>query len=366
MASQAHDDLELIFIPEDWIGQQKPFPSPESTVPNYIHDARKNVLAIPLALAECLLPPDNLPVSELLKLPLPPSSSALLFTDITEWFSKDPPFLAPPTDLCRILKGRPVPPLGFLETLKAGFGQAWFDGSQSIVDPRFNGSTSLERLPLWVLQFWLDIGHVRESKGEWRTGLMWLTNLLGCPHIANVDDAVQWAATSADQGVPFSGELIHAIQTFKMIGWNIRIQGAGPMQIEHLQSPRLAQLLGDNWIGALAMEAVLGGLLGRLERSPSHAKSVMIGTVGLFDAITLSAKQDYGKNTNLPKLMSEYETRIKSSAAIAQMLMPVFVNGNHWIACKIDFKSSTIAYGKHKSLSSLSLNGFGSLTSWVR
>ncbi|THH21627.1 hypothetical protein EUX98_g8319 [Antrodiella citrinella] len=352
MASQARDDLELIFVPEDWIGQQKRFPSPKSTVPNYIHDARKNILAIPLVLAECLLPPDNLPVSQLLDLPLPPSSSALIFTDIAEWYSKDPPFLSPPTDLCHILKGQPVPPLAFLENLKTGFGQAWFDGNQFIVDPRFNESTSSERLPLWVLQFRLDIGRVRKIKGEWRTGLKWLTNLLGCPHIAHVEDVVQWAAMSADEGVPFSNELVHAVETFKAIGWNTRIQGVGPMQVEHLQSPRLAQLLGDNWIGASVMEAVLGGLLGRLERLPSHAKSVVIGTVGLFDAIMLSAKQDYGKNTNtnLPTVMLEYETRIKSSAAIAQLFLPVFVNENHWIACEIDFKSSTIAYGEHKFL----------------
>ena len=46
------------------------------------------------------------------------------------------------------LRTQPVPQEKVLDQLLKDFGQAWFDGAKSVVDPRFNDGH--DRLPLWT------------------------------------------------------------------------------------------------------------------------------------------------------------------------------------------------------------------------
>ena len=149
-----HDILDLdnvpLFIEKQWIKAGKQYP--KDNTPYEVLWAREDILKIP-DLHLKLLPAPNLPVAQFLQHELPPQSAEIIMTKVQSWFTPDTPI----TDT-KALLNRPIPPIIFLLDLEKGFGQAWFDGARSIVDPRFNNST--ECFPLWVLTFWKKLSEI--------------------------------------------------------------------------------------------------------------------------------------------------------------------------------------------------------------
>ena len=68
------------------------------------------------------------------------------------------------------LKTRPIPPKEWLEELDKDFGQAWFNGAQSIEDKWFKNS----QLPLWTLSYWKEMRIVIEKQAIWQAADEWL------------------------------------------------------------------------------------------------------------------------------------------------------------------------------------------------
>ena len=93
--------------------------------------------------SKLFFPSSDLPVTKLLEFTLPKTSNGITGAKTKAWFSSE----APVTDT-ECLQTRPIPQEKILDQLLKDFGQAWFDGTKSVVDPRFNDGC--DRLPLWT------------------------------------------------------------------------------------------------------------------------------------------------------------------------------------------------------------------------
>jgi hypothetical protein len=117
------------------------------------------------------LPDPNVPITEFLCLTLPVQSTYIITSKPDQWFSKEPP----EEDVSILLTrpNGPIPNMEFLAQLKAAAGQAWLDGAASVVDKRF-GSDRQDKLPLWVITYWIKLAAVIGTQADWRTAKQWI------------------------------------------------------------------------------------------------------------------------------------------------------------------------------------------------
>src|SRR5882762_4768097 len=123
------DPLHQEWIEREWIGVGKKYPV-SSEVPTFIEAAHSKVLAVP-PIYSSYIPDQKMSITDLLKAKLPVQSSALITHSAAGAFSKE----ELNKDMA-CLKTRPIPPKAWLEQLDKDFGQAWFNGEQSIEDKR--------------------------------------------------------------------------------------------------------------------------------------------------------------------------------------------------------------------------------------
>ena len=138
---------------------------PASDIPLFLQRAQADVLLIPLEYAY-LIPSKQLSIADFLKANLPSQASALISRTGSSSFSKDMPNM----DLT-ILATRSLPTKVWINALEKAFGLAWFNGMQSIMDPRYENS----RLPLYALSYWKEMSAVLEKRAAWKKAEEWLT-----------------------------------------------------------------------------------------------------------------------------------------------------------------------------------------------
>ena len=148
-----------VFKESEWIGANKEY----RDVPTHVSDAKRDRLSVPHSY-EGSFPSPDLPVTDFLALRLPHVSNGIITTKLQLWFSNSEPMTNPDC-----LVTREIPSPKFLKRLDEAFGQAWFDGAKSIVDPRFNESQ--DRLPLWTLGFWKRMVSLVQSQAKWAESL---------------------------------------------------------------------------------------------------------------------------------------------------------------------------------------------------
>lgn len=164
-------DLDVIdlsdsrpFRDSDWIGVGKKYPK---DAPTYIEAALERVLTVPEHYKRQLPKPDT-PILHFLTTNLPKISGELLVMKPAMWFSHN----APATDPTCLLT-RPIPNANFLKSLENVIAQqAWFDGSKSIADPRYNDGR--DRLPLWSITFWRSMSVIVSRQSAWKRSYLWL------------------------------------------------------------------------------------------------------------------------------------------------------------------------------------------------
>ena len=160
------DDLDALpaFVAEEWIENGKIFSL--SQTPLHVLQEKQNQLIIPEAHLSHF-PAVDLPITKFIELHLPAQSMEIITTAAKIWFSKD----MPRTDV-KCLLARPIPSKDFLAALDKIFGQAWLNGSKSIIDWRYNNGQ--DRLPLWAPTFWKRLGRVTEKQVTWKRSTRWL------------------------------------------------------------------------------------------------------------------------------------------------------------------------------------------------
>ncbi|KAJ2979226.1 hypothetical protein NUW54_g11171 [Trametes sanguinea] len=162
LGSDTDSDIQARWDPSDWIGRGLAYPANDT--PAVVLAGRRLALAIP-SRYEGLLPHPELSIDAFLEAHLPTQRSGLVSSTSMELFSKD----APNEDLAKIVH-RPIPPSRVLKTLQQTFGQAWFDGARSVVDPYYKRS----RLPLYAVSYWLELDRAIVKRAEWEACDQWL------------------------------------------------------------------------------------------------------------------------------------------------------------------------------------------------
>jgi hypothetical protein len=149
------------FEPSKWIQRGLKYQS----VPFHVINAHLHALDIPETVPR--LPDPDVPITEFLCLALPIQSVNTITSKPDQWFSND----SPNGDVS-ILLTRPVPNMEFLAQLKATAGQAWLDGATSVIDKRF--ADSKDRLPLWVISYWIKLETVVGTQAHWQRAKQWI------------------------------------------------------------------------------------------------------------------------------------------------------------------------------------------------
>ena len=263
-------------------------------------------------------PARNISVIDLLKTSLPPRSSALITSKPTAWFSND----SPRSDI-DCLADQPIPNDAFLNELAAIEGQAWLNGTQSFVDPRFNDGQ--DRLPLWAPMYWREMNRVASARTIWTKCERWLA--------VTPDPKVQ----SDDRTQAFE----NARAFLPGLGWDTPVSALD----SRLSTTELAKLLGTEWISSSLLQMMVDNISTRVRADPKTASTTIIGGPGFAQALESAAfdKKAYTRTTT--PLLCCYEKHI-TEAKIEHLYFPAHVNSNHWIAVHVDFKQHKFSYGE--------------------
>ncbi|KAJ7865909.1 hypothetical protein B0H14DRAFT_3595961 [Mycena olivaceomarginata] len=297
------------FNPALWIKNKRTFPPAGEHFE--VHAALEDVLRLPHTHSS-LIPEPNLPIAAFLELSLPKTSSALVFSTVESWFSGDPP-----TTGAGCLLSRPVPPVQFLEDLSKAVGQAWVDGSISIIDPRYNDGR--ERFPLSALTLWKKLSRVLKDQKMWQQSRDW------------TDQALQKSVNQEDKAA-----LTTARSLLDTLGWDTRIHG--PWTTLHL-----SVLLSNAWLSDDHIDMMMADLSARVAADPELAQKILIAPLAFSQAVKDSmAKKTYQRKDT--PLLARYEDHIKAKG-LSALYFPVHIHGNHWIAGMIDFKQALIGTG---------------------
>lgn len=225
-----------------WISVGKKYPA-SGEVPAIIEAARSKILALP-SVYSLYIPSPKLSITDLLKAKLPVQSSALITHAASQAFSKDEP-----NEDMTCLKTRPIPPKAWLEQLEKDFGQAWFNGTQTIEDKRYKNS----RLQLFVLTYWKEMRIVIEKRAIWQAADEWLA---------------RWGK---------NGDLLEeadrAREMMTCLTWGLDISVLGA----RCPKENLTVLLSDNWIDGETIVMMMFYLAARVRLDPELQKTAILG-----------------------------------------------------------------------------------------
>ena len=302
------DDTPITeWVESEWIGKGKKYPA--SDVPLVIQMARSKVLAIPLTYT-AYIPSRHLSISDLLNAELPVQSAALISIAAVNVFSTEKP-----NEDITCLKTRPIPPKEWLDKLEKAFGQAWFDGAQSIVDPRYKFS----RLPLWVLAFWREMKEVIEKRSIWQSAEAWLA---------------RWGKEGKELE-----EADHVREMMSSLTWGLDITALGA------GSPKdsLAVLLSNGWIDGGTIDMMMSQLATCIHLNHNLRETTVVATLNLQMQINKAYKDGNFSRGSVP-LLSCY-TELFKNKKCTHLFFPAHISTNHWVAFLIDFQKETIRHG---------------------
>ena len=303
------DDAEALseWKDTDWIMQNKKYPAVDTPPP--VLAARRQVLAIPPDQAS-LLPAPHIPVSQLLGLDLPSQPARLTFEKAPKTFSQE----LPTDTLVGITWSRPIPPPPFLKDLESAFGQAWFNGAQSIVDSRYKQS----RLPLHALTYWSEMSRTLMKKATWRKAVVWLDKL--------------------DEKFVSTGLSQRARGFMDTLAWgeDLRVLGAATT------TDALARLLSDQWLHDEAVDMLTTNLANRVLANPELSCNTIVTTLAFQHCVM--ATYVHGCPIEQDSMHHALKARLVDGQK-KRLFFPINVDNNHWVAFCVNFVDRTISYG---------------------
>lgn len=239
-------------------------------------------------------------------------------TSTKTWFSKATPNL----DVTSFFT-RPIPAKSFLDSLGSSFGQAWLDGSKSIVDQQYN-----DGLPLWALAFWQKMVGIVEKQVLWRRSCRWLDSKAGK---ARGDNDLLDVIQSAHKKLSMT------------LGWDV------PMHYQkgEITSSLLAILLSTAWLGDEHISMMMEELTARLALDPELSSKIIIAGLAFPVQINNNAKaKSYTKSNSC--LLYCYQKQIEGG--VGTIFFPLNVNEDHWIVGVINIPARAIGFGMcHRS-----------------
>ncbi|KAG6905164.1 hypothetical protein DXG01_004460, partial [Tephrocybe rancida] len=305
----------LPFDKRDWIGIGKVYPT--TNVPDEVQCKKEEMLSIPDAHIE-FFPNPALPVKQFIALALPMQSSEIISIKVKKWYSTQTPNAS-----IDILLNRTIPPKTFLDDLADGFGQAWFDGAQSIVDPRYNNG--IDHFPLWVVTLWRRLADVSKKQAVWRNSFEWLED-----EIALTRD------------IPTCETLRAAQDLLETLSWNTPLQYSRGIP----KTFELALLLSSAWLSDEHINMIAQELSKEVLSIPEIAHRVIVAPLTFSAEILSTAKGKSYLPRNAP-LLCRYVKHIKDQGT-EEIYFPLHIGGNHWITGFLNLKQEEVSYGDPK------------------
>ncbi|KAF7972553.1 hypothetical protein HWV62_17764 [Athelia sp. TMB] len=303
-----------LFDRDKWIGKGVTYSLKD--LPYFVIDACADAFTIP-SQERSRFPANDITVAELMKKTFLSRSSAFITTKPQTWFSND----LPASNL-DFLADRAIPNKDFLKKLKRLASQAWLDGAQSLVDPRYNDGVN--RLPLWGLSYWIEMSEIADAKESWAKCERWLSVASNTPRQS---EAASQAFANASAFLPG-------------LGWRAAVQGLDNQQT----TLEFTKLLGEDWLSSGLIQMMIDHLSARVNADPTLAASTIIGGPSLAQSMVAADVQKLAYSRKSTALLSRYEEHIKSSKT-NHLYFPANVNGNHWIAVHVDFEKREFSYG---------------------
>jgi hypothetical protein len=307
-----HLDLDGEFVEKVWIGVGKKY---DDKIPLFVLLEKGRQTDIPEKFFKTAkLPSPDLSVQGFLAFKLPRVSSEIISTKAKLWFSH----AHPSANYKHVLFARSLPSQESVEQLGCVVGQAWLDGTKSVVDHQYNDGR--DNLPLWTVAFWKEIIKLDEMQHIWAKSLTWL------------EHEAEWG--------PAQQETRSIQNLLELLPWNTKLKYCrGETTTFHLSRFLGIRWLSDDNINMMAKE-LQDELQGHID--------IRIANLSLAGAIC-----DIKKNLGLPplapqkwqkSLLGQFE-HLTKTGGLQKLYFPIHINSNHWIAAEIDFQTKTITFG---------------------
>lgn len=219
----------------DWINCGKTYPT--SNIPASVIQRRKTLLQIPQMYAKSIPAPQASIASLISTTRLPLQSRTLTPYTANVLFSAEVS-----NEAFGVFSEWDIPPLSFVLELETAFGQAWFDGANSIRSRNQKGSY----LPFYAISYWRTMHRVLDSKSAWDKARLWI-----------------------ERGARLPSELPHveaALTMMQTLSWGISLSVAN---IGCLPRDLAATLLGEgHWLNDDTIDLLVTHLCVRLRDKP--------------------------------------------------------------------------------------------------
>jgi hypothetical protein len=302
-----------LFNPAEWIGTGKKY----KDLPGCVTLAAQEAMAIPSDIRDTL-PRQDEPILDFIQRTLPVKSNGINTFPMHAWFSCKEPSTVSNEDTPKNIMRRTVPSQDFINKLEREFGQQWFDGKQSIVDPRYNQGH--DRYPFWVLTVWREILSLINKQKDWREAYTVIAQEIK-------GDMVSQVYTNVES---FLGSC----------GWNSEIEHGGYRFTSHTFAPLLCKRpLYDD-----VAQAMIYVLQQRLEKSREQYPHHVIAASLFYKVLQVAADKSHIKKNKKLSTLKAIEDRVRHDPDTV-LWYPV-LHSKHEIAICVDFRLKEIRYGE--------------------
>lgn len=211
-----------------------------------------------------------------------------------------------------------IPPVSWRAELDTSLRLLWegSEGAESIAHPTDTALT----LPIWILPFWDRMVKAMEEQVRWRRAIKWVVAREDCPQRAAVLDVIGRTP------------------------WGLTMESISTVDPDRLAGA-VATLLSLDWVSESHMQ-VVSDWLNAVGHKEWFAPGFLLSDV-LWKSSALP-DEDVKENPYLLRMLATITSRGASN-----ILMPVHVNGNHWIVVHVNLNERTFSFGVYFCLATV-------------
>lgn len=263
------------------------------------------------------LPLAHIPIQALMTQLKNFAQKPLLFTEIGKCFFSS---LKPNTDLVKLFDGRPVllPPSDVLKQMENSFDELWRHGEANSIRDRTDQSVLFPPCALTMYRKLIDAVEIRR---QWAVAELWMR-----PTKPSRELSVAIRETRA---------LMHSFE------WNERLNASLGGNV---RTRDLMPFLSNNWLSDTHIDLMLEVLTVRLERETAY-NDVIIAPTAFQQILRIAYNQRDEKKGHTYHMLEQYREELFRHEK-RRLFFVGHVNGNHWVAWKVDFSSRTMGHGQ--------------------
>ncbi|KAF4612920.1 hypothetical protein D9613_010721 [Agrocybe pediades] len=277
----------------------------------------EDLLSIPPDIQDHILPRRTLSVAEFLKFPLPSPTPRHTVTDVDLYLSSFHPTVTCTDKILDI----PIPPTTVLLNLTKSVKT---HDTNSILCPHTSELQEEQRLPLWIVDYWTQISAIQPVQQKWKCAAKNLQEL------ENVEDKEHSGNRKTLSEIR---DMLH------WIGWAEKINGF-PASISTVF---LTPYFTKQWLTDEQENQMLH-LLEKDVRADISNNYIEVLPTYFTESLTAAYQSPETYPTDPRKAWIRKKGHdLQSNSGILATLANI--NGNHWVAVVLDFRSAEIHYG---------------------